>query len=46
MYIQTHINRNTFKTKVLKTPREITLGMMGKKFNGEFNALLFVMNNY
>jgi uncharacterized membrane protein (UPF0127 family) len=44
MYIQTHINQHTFKTKVLQSRREITLGMMGKKFNGEFNALLFVMN--
>jgi uncharacterized membrane protein (UPF0127 family) len=44
MYIQTHINHHIFKTKVLKTPREIMLGMMGKKFTGEFNALLFVMN--
>ena len=34
----------TFKTKVLKTPEEITLGMMGKTFTGEFDALLFVMN--
>ena len=44
MYIQTHINQYTFKTKILQSQREITLGMMGEKFNGEFNALLFVMN--
>ena len=44
MYIQTHINRHIFKTKVLKTQKEIILGMMGRKFTGEFNALLFVMN--
>jgi hypothetical protein len=44
MYIQTHINQHIFKTKVLQSQREITLGMMGKKFTGEFNALLFVMN--
>ena len=44
MYIQTHISRHTFKTKVLTSPKDIMLGMMGKKFNGEFDALLFVMN--
>lgn len=44
MYIQTHINRHTFKTKVLTSPKDIMLGMMGKKFNGKFDALLFVMN--
>ena len=44
MYIQTHINHHTFKTKVLTKPREIMLGMMGRKFNGDFGALLFVMN--
>jgi len=44
MYIQTHINQHAFKTKVLQSQREIARGMMGKKFNREFNALLFVMN--
>jgi len=43
MYIQTHINQHTFKTKVLRSPREIKMGMMGKKFDGKFDALLFVM---
>lgn len=44
MYIQTHINQHTFKTKVLRSPREIQMGMMGKKFTGKFDAMLFVMN--
>jgi len=46
MYITTYINQYKFKTKVLKTPNEISLGMMGKKFDGNFNALLFVMNSF
>lgn len=45
MYINTHINHNIFKTKLLKTPREIEQGMMGKRFTGLFDALLFVMDN-
>lgn len=44
MYIQTHINQYTFNTKVLRSSKEIQLGMMGKKFNDNFDALLFVMN--
>jgi len=45
MYTNTHINHHVFKTKLLKTPREIEQGMMGKRFTGLFDALLFVMNN-
>lgn len=44
MYIFIHINKNTFKTKVLQTSQEIHMGMMGKKFDNKFNSLLFVMN--
>jgi uncharacterized membrane protein (UPF0127 family) len=43
MYIYTHINKYIFKTKVLKDPEEIRLGMMGKKFD-RFDAALFVMD--
>jgi len=43
MYIYTHINDNILKTKVLKEPEEIRLGMMGKKFD-RFDAALFVLN--
>lgn len=43
MYIITHINQHKFKTKVLQTQREIMQGMMGKRFTGEFGALLFVL---
>lgn len=46
MYIQTHINQHIFKTKILRSPLEIQMGMMGKKFNGKFDALLFVMNTH
>ena len=44
MYVTAHISNLEFKTKVLKTPNETRLGMMGKRFNGAFDALLFVMN--
>ena len=44
MYIQTHINNQVFKTKVLTNKEDIKLGMMGKKFTSQFDALLFVMN--
>ena len=44
MYIQTHINKNIFKTKVLTGKEEIKLGMMGRKFTSQFDALLFVMD--
>ena len=44
MYVTAHISKFEFKTKVLKTPNEIRLGMMGKRFNGAFDALLFVMH--
>jgi hypothetical protein len=44
MYIQTHINKHEYKTKVLTKPEDITLGMMGRKFTSQFDALLFVMN--
>ena len=43
MYITARIKNADFKTKVLKTPNDIRLGMMGKQFNGEFDALLFVL---
>jgi len=43
MYIYTYINKNIFKTKVLREPEEIRQGMMGKRFT-RFDAALFVMN--
>lgn len=43
MYKNTHINQVVFKTKVLTKPGEIMIGMMGKEFAEEFEALLFVM---
>lgn len=45
MYIHTHINNNVFKTKVLTGDKEKEKGMMGKTFNNEFSAALFVMNH-
>ncbi len=44
MYIQTHINKHVYKTKVLTNIGDISRGMMGRKFTSEFDALLFVMN--
>ena len=44
MYVNTHINNYTFKTKVLTKKMEIMMGMMGNRFTKEFDALLFVMN--
>jgi uncharacterized membrane protein (UPF0127 family) len=43
-YIHAHINSHIFKTKVLRTPKELEMGMMGKKFDDNFDALLFVMD--
>ena len=45
MYIKTIINQHIFKTKVLTQPKDIILGMMGRKFTKEFDALLFVMKS-
>ena len=44
MYIQTHINKHIYKTKVLTKPEDIARGMMGRKFTSQFDALLFVIN--
>ena len=44
MYIQLFINNYVFNTKVLKTPKNIANGMMGKIFDGKFDALLFDTN--
>jgi uncharacterized membrane protein (UPF0127 family) len=43
MYVVTHINNISFKTKVLRFTNEIKKGMMGRKFTNEFFGLLFVM---
>lgn len=44
MYIQTHINKHIFKTKVLTNKEEMKLGMMEKRFTSRFDALLFITN--
>lgn len=44
MYINTNINRHLFKTKIVNNEKDIKMGMMGKNFTKEFDALLFVMN--
>jgi uncharacterized membrane protein (UPF0127 family) len=37
------INDNIFKVKTLIDKKSHSIGMMGKKFNKEFNGLLFLM---
>jgi uncharacterized membrane protein (UPF0127 family) len=44
MYINTRINEDIFKSKVLISDKEREKGMMGKTFNSGFSAALFVMN--
>jgi uncharacterized membrane protein (UPF0127 family) len=44
MYINTRINQDIFKSKVLISDKEREKGMMGKTFNSGFSAALFVMN--
>jgi uncharacterized membrane protein (UPF0127 family) len=39
------INNNLFKTITVLTPKDIQKGMMGKKFNNEFNGMLFIMES-
>jgi uncharacterized membrane protein (UPF0127 family) len=39
------INDNVFKVKVCMTPETISKGMMGQKFNNDFNGMLFMMPN-
>ena len=37
------INNSKFKVKVLVSEKETQKGMMGKKFNKDFNGMLFMM---
>ena len=39
------INNNDIKIKTLTTSKDISKGMMGKKFNKEFDGLLFLLKN-
>lgn len=43
MYINTRINQDIFKSKVLISDKEREKGMMGKTFNSGFSAAVFVM---
>lgn len=38
------INNNIFNVKCLMTEKDISEGMMGKKFSDQFDGLLFFMN--
>lgn len=40
-----NINDNQFKVKIARTEKEKTEGMMGKKFNQNFNGLFFLMGD-
>ena len=37
------INDNNIKIKIVTTSKDISRGMMGKKFNDEFDGLLFLL---
>ena len=39
------INDNVFKVKICMTPETIKNGMMGQRFNENFNGMLFMMPN-
>ncbi len=39
------VNDNMFKVKVCVTPDTIQKGMMGQRFNSDFNGMLFMMGN-
>ena len=39
------INNTKFKVKVLVSEKETQKGMMGKKFDKDFNGMLFMMGN-
>jgi uncharacterized membrane protein (UPF0127 family) len=39
------VNNNLFNVKVMMTRKDIESGMMGKKFNREFNGMLFIMED-
>jgi len=39
------INNNLFKVITVITPKDIQNGMMEKKFNDEFNGMLFIMES-
>jgi uncharacterized membrane protein (UPF0127 family) len=43
--IQTKINNHVFTTKVANDPQSIQEGMMGKKFDETFDAMLFVVGS-
>ena len=40
-----NINDNQFKVKLARTEKEKSEGMMGKKFNQNFNGMLFLMGS-
>jgi len=39
------INNNLFNVKTVMTRKDIERGMMGKKFNKDFNGMLFLMSD-
>jgi uncharacterized membrane protein (UPF0127 family) len=38
------VNNNKYDVKCVLTQKDISNGMMGKKFNNKFNGMLFVMD--
>jgi uncharacterized membrane protein (UPF0127 family) len=39
------VNNNLFNVKCVMTSKDIQKGMMGKKFNKDFDGMLFMMKN-
>jgi uncharacterized membrane protein (UPF0127 family) len=39
------INNNSFTVKTMITPKDIQNGMMGKKFDNQFNGMLFILTD-
>jgi len=42
--MEININNNLFKVTPVITDKDIQNGMMGKKFNNDFNGMLFVLD--
>ena len=39
------INKNKFNVKTVLSEKDISFGMMGKKFTKDFNGMLFIMSS-
>lgn len=44
MFMLLSINNSNFKVKIVVSEKEVQLGMMGRKFDKNFNGMLFIMD--